>query len=135
MKQLIVILLLFQAIVSVNAQTIGDKSEVIQKCLDLDSLQTYLVDIKKDSSSLFIMNNGVLPKNIKLNKFGKPVVFINIEVAHMRNVWAMTFMEFEISNTNAKVVFYYSEPRIETTVILEKKDEHWIIKKYEIKLL
>ena len=104
------------------AQTVEDQQDVIQLSIDLPSLNSYYVNEKP----LIIADEGVIPSHLTLTKFGEPVDFISIQDLFFIGEQAfLDFDEFEISPTQAKVVFRYPIKKLTIRLIIEKRDGEW----------
>ena len=123
----------FYACVAIG-QTDNDKQEILQKCIDLDELQQYYHENKVDGRKpLVIYNNGVVPTNINLTKFGVKVEFMNMEELFFYNKQAyLDFDKFEISSNEAVIQFHYAIEGLTVKIKLEKESDKWIIKKKEL---
>ncbi len=133
MKHLFLLIITFGICYSSNGQSIQEKSEIIQKCIDLDLLQKYFTENEKQGDVLVILENGILPENLTLSKFGNPVAFMLNQDIFMRYILSyLVFENFEVNNNQAKVIFTYHISKIKVIVSFDKKDEDWIISKSNI---
>jgi hypothetical protein len=130
---LISLSLLFCAIVT--GQTLQDKQTVIQKCLDLESLQQYYDNIEYDGKKqLFIVDNGVLPVDMKLFKFENQVLFMPKKEMFFKNIKNhIDFLSFAIDAQKAEVNFRYGIKGPSVHVKLKKKKNNWKIVESDIK--
>ena len=112
-------------------QTVEDTQSVIQMSIDLDDLQQYYgVDKIEGRKPLVIQNNGVVPTNLNLTKFGEPVQFMTEEELFFYGKEAfLAFERFEISQTRADVEFQYKIEGLIIKLTFVKADENWTIKK------
>lgn len=111
-------------------QTINDRQTVIQMSIDLDELQKYYhVDKDEGRKPLIIYNDGIVPSNLTLTKFGKPVQFMTKEDLFFHDEQAyLDFEKFEISPTNADIEFRYDIEGLTIRLTMEKLDDTWTIK-------
>lgn len=130
---LISLLLFLNAIVI--GQTLQDKQSVIQKCIDLESLQQYYDNIEYDGKNLlFIVDNGVVSADIELSKFENQVLFMSKEEMFFKNIKNhIDFLSFAIDAQKAEVNFRYGIKGPTVQVKLEKKNNDWIIVESDIK--
>lgn len=126
MKRLSLLGLLFLLTNLTFGQTIADKQTVIQMSIDLPSLQPYYVV----EPPLVITDDGVVPANLTLTKFGESVEFMQKQDLFFHNNRAfLDFEKFDITPTHAEVVFRYSIKGLTITLMFEKLDGNWSIEK------
>ena len=105
-------------------QTISDKQTVIQMSIDLPSLQPYYVQVPV----LIIADNGVVPTNLNLAKFGEPVEFMPKHVLFFHSkTQFLEFEKFDITTTEAEVVFRYAVKGLTVSLMFEKQDGNWSV--------
>lgn len=125
MIRLTLIGLLFLLTSLTFGQTPKDKQTVIQMSIDLPSLQPYYLDEKP----LVIANDGVVPANLILTKFGEPVEFLlKPELFFLSKKSFLDFEKFEITPTQAEIVFQYAVKGLTVGLIFEKVGGDWSIK-------
>lgn len=111
---------------TIFGQTMEDQQTVIQMSIDLPSLQPYYVV----EPPLVIMDNGVVPANLSLAKFGEPVEFMQKQDLFFHNKKAFfDFEKFDITPSHAEVVFRYSVKGLTVTLMFEKLDGNWSVEK------
>jgi hypothetical protein len=116
------------------AQTSEDKQTVIQTCIDLAELQQYYhADSVKGRKPLIIYNNGIVPNNLKLTKFGEPVLFMTKEELFFYNNHAyLSFGKFEITPSQVDIQFHYKIEGLTIALRMKKIGDNWIIKTKKI---
>ena len=106
-------------------QTMEDKQAVIQMSIDLPSLQPYYLQEKP----LIIANDGIVPTNLALTKYGEPVAFLlKTELFFLDEKAFLDFEKFEITPTQAAVVYRYDIKGLTISLIFEKNGGNWSIK-------
>jgi hypothetical protein len=98
--------------------------------IDLDELQQYY-HVNKDEGRkpLIIYNDGTVPNNLTLTKFGEPVKFMTIAELFFYNKQAyLDFERFEITSNSADIEFHYNIEGLTIKLTLEKVDDNWTIK-------
>ena|SRR5690606_15579046 len=127
MTRLLLIISFFGLTNFSNGQTIEDKQTVIQMSIDLIDLQQYF-HVDKDDP-LIILDDGIVPIDLKLIKFGEPVQFLEKPDLFFRNEKAyLDFDKFEISPDHAYVIFHYDIEGLTINLTFEKLDNNWTIK-------
>lgn len=111
-------------------QTNEDNRIVIQMSIDLEDLQQYYHEDKVEGRKpLIIYNEGIVPSNLSLSKFGEPVQFMTKEELFFHNKQAfLDFDKFEISLTQADIEFSYKIEGLTIVLMFEKVDGKWTIK-------
>ncbi len=134
MKQLVIFSFLLVTIMVVTGQTREDKQNVIQQCIDLESLQAYYSEIELEGKKqLFILDNDVIFPFMELMKFGNKVVFMSPEELFFRDIRDyLRFSSFNIDSENAEVRFRYGQKNINVHVELKKNQDVWEITKSDI---
>jgi len=130
MTRLTIIGLLLGLTLLTNGQTIQDKQDVIQKCIDLDDLQQFYHENEVEGRKpLIIYNDGAVPTSLTLIKFGQPIQFMTKEELFFYNKLAyLDFDKCEITPTSADIVFYYDIEGLTIKVTMNKVDGNWTIK-------
>lgn len=109
------------------AQTDQDKQAILQQCIDLPALQSYLHPEQAGRVPLIIVNNGTIPV-VQLSKFGKAVVFqTDDELEASGNKPALDFVRFDITAESATAIFRYKAEGIMLTVLFKKNKNEWIV--------
>ena len=113
------------------AQTNREKKELIQKLLDVDVCQEFYNAVEIDGvQRLCIFDNGIIPSNLSVEKFGNPVVFYSIEELFFRNIDKyLHFQLFTHSETGAKIVFKYNSNSPNVELEFEKINGEWLLAK------
>lgn len=116
-------------------QTLQDKQEVIQLAIDVDQLDEYLKkENRKDQKPLVIYDNGILPTNLILTKFGEPVLFMSKEDLFFHSMNNdLTFEKFQITPQQADINLHYPLDGISLHLKLEKEQGSWTIKSKMLK--
>lgn len=129
MKPLLLIGLFLGLTIFTYGQTMEDKQSVIQMSIDLVDLQPYYrADKIKGRKPLVISDNGIVPANLKLTKFGEPVEFMTKEELFFNvKTEYLDFEKFEISPTQADVEFQYNVEGLTIRLTFEKSDDNWVI--------
>lgn len=115
---LVIILLLVIANFKGYSQAISDSTAVIQKCIDLPSVQTYFSKNTDGSyKQVNVMNFPVsFDKVINISKFGQPVLFSpRSEMNNINPDVFLFFKTFQITGTTASVDFEISYNRLSST--------------------
>jgi hypothetical protein len=130
MTHLTTILILICSSFFCCGQPISDKQEIVQQCIDLELLQLYYHETEVEGRiPLVILDNGIIPADLKLTKFGQSVLFMRKEDIFNKNIKAfLSFDEFIITTNSAKIRFRYDIEGVRVNVEMEKKDSKWIIK-------
>lgn len=127
MKTIVSLVIVLFAGLGVFAQTDQDKQAVLQQCIDLPALQTYLHPEMAGRVPLVIIDNGTIPA-LQLSKFGKPVVFkSDEEMDASGNNAALDFVRFDMTSESATVIFRYKAEGIMLTVLFKKNKSEWVI--------
>lgn len=122
-------LLIFSS--SGSAQTIEDKTILLQKCIDLEEIQNLYKFEEGDKKQLIFHNNGVVPTNLKLFKFGEPVLFLDKEDLFFSKIKEQGyFSKFELDDSNAIIEYLINGVKIK--LIFDKIDQYWIESKRSI---
>lgn len=127
MKTIVSLVIFLLAGLGSFAQTDQDKQAILQQCIDLPALQTYLHPETAGRVPLVIINNGTIPV-LQLSKFGKPVVFkSDDEIEASGNKAALDFVRFDITAESATVIYRYKVEGIMLTVLFKKNKADWTI--------
>lgn len=126
-----------------GAQTVDDKSVVLQKCLDVPELQAYLPKNVNNTFKqvIILQSQEELSSNLNVSKFNQPVLFKSrADIFNEDPSAFLTIQKFAVTIEGGEVVYELSYNRnsespksINFTVLLEKKDNSWIIKNTTIK--
>lgn len=109
------------------AQTDQDKQAILQQCIDLPALQSYLHPEQAGRVPLIMVNNGTIPV-VQLSKFGKAVVFqTDDELDASGNKAALDFVRFDVTAESATAIFRYKAEGIMLTVLFKKNKNEWIV--------
>jgi hypothetical protein len=116
-------------------QTLEDKQIVIQMSIDVDELQPYYhVDKIETRKPLIILNEGTVPSNLTLTKFEEEVQFmLKNEVFFYDKQAYLDFDKFDISPTQADIIFRYNIEGLIIKLTFEKVDNKWTIKTKKLK--
>ena len=128
--RLILIIILFGLNSFAFGQVNKESQSLIQMCIDLDDLQQYYhKDKVEERKPLIIFNNGIVPANLSLVKFGESVQFMTREGLFFNNIKAyLDFAKFEISSSKADIEFHYQIEGLTVLLTFEKNDGKWVIK-------
>jgi hypothetical protein len=134
--KLLTLILLFVGLTNLMfGQTLEDKQTVIQMSIDLDELQQYYHSDKiEERKPLIIFNNGTVPANLRLTKFGDEVMFMLEKELFFYNKQAfLDFDKCEIEPTQADIIFRYDIEGLTVKLTFEKIDNNWTIKTKKLK--
>lgn len=116
------------------AQSYQDKQTVIQMALDLNELQQYYpetdiyINGTVSRSPVRILNNGIVPANLVLHKFGERVLIMYLEQLFFEDVQELfEFDKFSISTTDAVVHFHSKVVGVKVELLYTKSDDGWLI--------
>jgi hypothetical protein len=136
-KSLLVILLIGWAGINLCAQSIKEKSSVLQKCLDISEMNTYYPgdNIESSKKIIYIMQYPIaFEDGVVANKFEHSVLFkTRPEIYSAKAEYFFLFKNFDINDKSANIsfIFYYdysaNKKMVEGNVVLEKIDGEWII--------
>jgi len=131
MKNIFFIGLLSIISICTVAQTNYDNQEIIQKLLDLNEFQEYYNAVEIDGvKRLCILDNGILPLGLSVEKFGNPVLFYNIEELFFRNIDKyLDFKTFIVSESSARIIFKYNSKNPFVEVEFEHIEGEWVFSK------
>jgi hypothetical protein len=135
-KFTLVFLIIFGLTLKMIAQSSGDSAMVLQKCIDLPVLQQHYPlgedGCQKQIHIMLYPTN--FPKDIKVSKFGKAVVFMKRpEIYDNRVEGFFLFKVFSISQNIANVTFDYyydyltDQKVVMVNLVLQKAGEVWEI--------
>lgn len=135
MKKLTFIVFVLGLTMVTYGQSNQDKQDIIQKCIDLAELQKYYHDLEVDGKKqLFIADNGIVPTDLNLVKFGNPVIFLKMEDMFFRNIKNhINFYKFSIDLARADVEFHYGIEGLNIQFKFCKEDGVWKAKEKSIK--
>lgn len=113
MKKIFTLILLvaFGFIIRIEAQTPGDVTMILQKCIDLHDLQqVYPVNNDGSLKQLNVLQHGVsFPSNTNVSKSGLKVRFVDKNQLAAENIKSyFLFWKFEIIQNSANVDFIYN---------------------------
>ncbi len=112
-----------------NGQDILDKQIILQECIDLKELQQYYNENVEGRKPLIILNNGIIPTDLTLRKFGEPVQYMTAEILFFHGILAyLDFNKFEITSKHANIIFHYHIEGLTITLRFEKIKGKWTIK-------
>ena len=110
-KKSLILVLFFGLSINIFAQTTGDQSQILQKCLDLTVLQQYYPTNPNNTfKPLVILQHGIsFPTNIAASHSSNPLVFKSKADISLSNESAyFLFWEFNYLGNLANVEFTYS---------------------------
>lgn len=116
-------------------QAISDESVVLQKCIDLASVQVYYPKNTNGSYQQvrILQYPFTFASDIEVTKFGQPVLFINRDLISGLDAY-LNFTSFSINGNSASVSFNITYDRntvnpdaVVVKVNLEKVDGNWNI--------
>lgn len=134
-----VFLLVFNQICS--AQSVNDKSIILQKCLDVAELQGYFPKNADNSfKQVVVLETSVDFSGVSVSKFNEPVLFEDRDEVYNSNPFAfIVFQSMTITANTADVNYEMTYDRNTTTpqsvtvnVSFEKNNNNWIVKKITI---
>ena len=142
MKSFLLIFAILLGPVCSRAQNTADMTVILQKCIDLPELQKYYpVDNAGIPEQLCILQHGVsFPINIKVSKFGKPILFMDKKQLHdNEDTSYLLFWTFKTDQNFAQVDFTYHfisadnlPQRQKVNLELQKTNETWTVSKTKI---
>lgn len=133
---LYVILSLF--ILPLNGQHLNEIEQIVQRSIDLEELQKFYRENEIESRiPLIILNDSILPFEMKLMKFGESVKIMTKEVAFNLNLNGndhslLEIIRFNANSEKAFIFFHYLPERIKVKVHFKKADERWEITEYKL---
>ena len=112
------------------AQTNKDRQILIQSCIDLDEIQQYLQPIKIDGQEILVIrDNGMIPNNLELTKFGTSVKLMKITEIFTYGIETfIKFNRFNIFETEANIEFQIGVDGLTILTTFEKAGNNWILK-------
>lgn len=129
MKRLVFFGLIVALTSSLFAQTTKDQQTVAQMCIDMDDLQMYYHENEDESRKpLIIFNDGTVPADLELKKFGVSVLFMtSAELFNDGKMAYLIFDKFEVAENQATVEFRYDVEGVSVNLGLEKIAGTWMI--------
>ena len=73
-RKCITLIFWLSALTMTQGQSVKTNQEILQRSIDLKEFQPHLTGIE----TLYILDNGVVPNTLEVEKFGKPVKFEDI---------------------------------------------------------
>ncbi len=134
-----VFLLVFNQICS--AQSVTDKSIILQKCLDVTELQGYYPKNADNSfKQVVVLETSIDFTGVSVSKFNEPVLFEDRDEVYNSNPFAfIVFQSMIITANTADLNYEMTYDRNTTTpqsvtvnVSFEKNNNNWIVKKITI---
>ena len=139
MKKIFTLILLvaFGLIAKIEAQTPGDITMILQKCIDLPDLQQ-IYPVNNDGSLKqlnVLQHGGSFPSNTNVSKSGIKVRFVDKNQLAAEEITSyFLFWEFVIDNNSAKVDFIYNFMDADNTtkmyhekLEMRKLGDKWIV--------
>ena len=128
-RKCITLIFWLSALTMTRGQSAKTNQEILQRSIDLEELQPHLTGIE----TLYILDNGVVPNTLEVEKFGKPVKFEDISTLFFISVDNyLEFGEFYVRDHRAEVAFSISSHGIVVRLVFEKSGEHWEIIQKEV---
>ncbi|MFN2424022.1 MAG: hypothetical protein ABR572_09630 [Cryomorphaceae bacterium] len=108
-------------------QTAKDQQTIAQMSIDLEALQKYLrAHQTEEHNALYICDNGAIPTNLNLNKFGAPVKFLDKNALFFHVIEAYLYFEkFQVSEKEAQVAFQFAVEELKIELTFEKVGGVW----------
>ncbi len=125
-----------------QAEDLSDRQAVLQKALDLPSLQSYYLKNADDSyAPVYVMQHPVaFDAGIEVKKFGKSVEFLQRREVTPSVRSYFLFHQFDIEGNKATVQadFYFQSgqgelKQVRASIKLSKADGQWTISASELK--
>lgn len=109
------------------------KEGVIQALLDKSDLTKYFhADLLPERSPLVIVENNIIKNDLDLNKFGRPVVFMEKNMAKKHNKPYLEISSLSIENGESTIQFTYPIEGISGITEFNIVNGEWELKEQEI---
>lgn len=110
MKKFTLLLIMILTVLTMSAQKVNDKGQVVQKCLDLQELQKYYPQSAiEQNEPVYILLHGVsFESDMRISKFGKEPEYVKKEdLMDGRIQGFFLFHTIEVDAKEAHVSFAY----------------------------
>ena len=105
-----------------------DLELIAQLTLDLEDLQQYYhVDVFPERSPLIVVSPLLMRSGVSLQKFGRPIVYMEPDKAHASGLPYLEFTEISIDNAIAKVAFRYAVEGLRGAAEFQKVSGAWTV--------
>ncbi len=116
-----------------NGTARPDLEVLAQLVLDLDAMNGYFhADKLPERIPLVVIQNQLVGPDLKLSKFGQPVVFMDKTNAQKNKRAHIELTHADIQPAQATIQFVYPAEGIAGTVSFTKSGKDWRVEKYNI---
>ena len=109
----------------------SEKEILFKMILDHPDLQQYLHPDLQQRVPLRVKSNDELGVNLSIEKFGKPVLFVDTVVS-TRNVPMLEVVLFEVSGDLVSFKILYAIEGVTIKGVLDKISGQWLFKEFEV---